>query len=157
MALTAAQLRFLFTQRVAHLATCDVRGRPHVVPVCYACDSAALYSVIDAKPKRVPAERLKRLRNIAQNPRVAVVVDRYDENWTRLAFLLLHGTARVLSTGAAHARAIALLRQKYPQYRPMALEDRPVIRIDVERAVSWKYRLGRDRVRARDRTKKMEA
>jgi PPOX class probable F420-dependent enzyme len=140
MALTEAQLNFLSQQRIAHLATCDAQGRPHVIPVCYACDGASVYSVIDAKPKRVPARRLKRLRNIEENPHVAVVVDRYDENWTRLAFLLLHGTARVLGEGKEHAQAIALLRQKYPQYRSMALESRPVIRIAVERAVSWGYR-----------------
>ena len=145
--MTEAQLHFLSTRRIAHLATCDAHGRPHIVPVCYACDGAALYSVIDAKPKRVPAQRLKRLRNIAQNPHVAVVVDRYDEDWTRLAFLLLHGTARVLNEGEVHAQAIALLRQKYPQYRSMDLEGRPVIRIQVERTVSWGYRMGRDRVK----------
>jgi PPOX class probable F420-dependent enzyme len=137
MALTEAQLNFLSAERVAHLATCDAQGRPHVVPVCYACDGTFLYSVIDAKPKRVPARRLKRLRNIAENPHVAVVVDRYDEDWTRLGFLLLHGTARVLSEGKEHAQAIAMLRQKYPQYRSMALEGRPVICIRVERAASW--------------------
>ncbi|MGH7843718.1 MAG: TIGR03668 family PPOX class F420-dependent oxidoreductase [Candidatus Binatia bacterium] len=137
MPLTAAQKKFLDRHRIGHLATADCRGRPHVVPICYACDGSCLYSVLDAKPKRVPAAKLKRLRNIQDNPRVAVVIDEYDEDWTRLAYTLVHGTATVLSGGEKHARALRLLRDRYPQYRAMPLEGCPVIRITIERAVSW--------------------
>ncbi len=76
--------RFLEHHRVAHLATADREGAPHVVPVCFAVAGGALYITIDEKPKRPPAAGLKRLRNIAENPAVAVVVDRYDEDWTRI-------------------------------------------------------------------------
>jgi len=119
------------------MATADSRGRPHVIPICYVCADSCLYSVLDAKPKRVDATNLKRVLNIQENPRVAVVVDEYDEDWTRLAYVLLHGTARVLSGGEEHARALRLLREKYPQYRAMQLEGCPVIQITIERAVSW--------------------
>jgi len=65
------------------------------------------------------------------------VFDRYDEDWTRLAWVLVRGTAAVLAYGPEHAGALAALREKYPQYRAMALEDRPVIRVIVERVSSW--------------------
>jgi PPOX class probable F420-dependent enzyme len=92
---------------------------------------------VDAKPKRVPAAKLKRLRNIAANPQVSVVVDHYEEDWTQLAYVLLHGSARVVAGGDEHARALRLLRKKYPQYRAMPLEGAPVICIKIERVVDW--------------------
>ncbi|TMB64608.1 MAG: TIGR03668 family PPOX class F420-dependent oxidoreductase [Chloroflexi bacterium] len=122
-------------QRVAHLATADANGRPHVVPVCFAYVDGRIYIAIDEKPKR--SLRLKRLRNIEANPEVAIVFDRYDEDWTRLGWVLVRGTAAVLGYGPEHARTLAALREKYPQYRAMALEERPVIRITVERVSSW--------------------
>jgi PPOX class probable F420-dependent enzyme len=137
MRLTKAQQEFLSRLRIGHLATADAHGQPHVVPICYACDASFLYTVIDAKPKKVSPARLKRLRNIGENPRVAVVVDAYDEDWTRLAFLLLRGTARVLAEGKGYTRALRLLTRKYPQYRSMALEGQPVIVMKIEQVVSW--------------------
>jgi len=121
------QVRFTESQRVAHLATADANGRPHVVPVCFAYLNRRIYIAIDEKPKR--SLRLKRLRNIEENPRVALVLDRYDEDWSRLAWVLVQGTAAVLDRGPEHGRALTALREKYPQYLEMALEGRPVISV----------------------------
>jgi PPOX class probable F420-dependent enzyme len=112
-----------------------------VVPVCFACDEASIYFVADEKPKRRPARELLRLRNLRVNPRAALVVDDYDEDWTRLAFLLVRGPARIVDDAAAHATALRLLRTRYPQYRAMALDDpagHPVVRIEPERVVLWR-------------------
>ena len=132
---SAEQVRFTESQRVAHLATADANGRPHVVPVCFAYLNRRIYIAIDEKPKR--SLRLKRLRNIEENPRVALVLDRYDEDWSRLAWVLVQGTAAVLDRGPEHGRALTALREKYPQYLEMALEGRPVISVTAERVSSW--------------------
>lgn len=133
--------RFLETHRVGHLATAGADGSPHVVPVCYALDDQALYFVADEKPKRRPARELLRLHNLRANPRAAVVVDDWDEDWTRLAWVLVRGSARVVGDPAAHATAVGLLRTRYPQYRAMMLDDparNPVVRIDPTRVVLWR-------------------
>ena len=85
--------RFLLTRRVGRLATADDRAIPHVVPVCFAISQATLYITIDEKPKRVAGPALKRIRNIERNPMVAIVVDRYDEDWTLLGWVMLRGRA----------------------------------------------------------------
>ncbi len=126
--------------RVGRLATADRTGAPHVIPVCFAFDGRVIYSAIDEKPKRVSPRRLRRLRNIDVNPRVALVVDEYDEDWGRLRYVLVRGTAEVIDQGPEHARAVAVLRRKYPQYRRMRLEDRPVLRITPRRLVAWAAR-----------------
>ena len=134
---------FLERQRVAHLATASADGEPHVVPICFCLNQAegpaALYVAIDEKPKTSDVSRLRRLRNIATNPSVAVVADVYDDaDWSRLGFVLVHGAARVLGPELAeHQRAVAALRARYPQYRAMALGERPVIAIDVQRVTVW--------------------
>jgi PPOX class probable F420-dependent enzyme len=138
---TAEARRFLEAHRVGHLATAGADGSPHVVPVCYALDEGALYFVADEKPKRRPARELLRLRNVRENPRAAIVVDDWDEDWTRLAWVLVRGPARVVPDEAAHATAVALLRARYPQYRTMALDDpalNPVVRVEAERVVAWR-------------------
>ena len=135
--LDATVKRALTRYRVAHLATADLRGRPHVVPICFVVKRMTLYSVIDRKPKRVPALRLRRLRNLAENPHVAVVVDRYSDDWTQLNWVLVQGTARLLESGPEHTAALRSLRAKYPQYRPMDLGNRPVIAVDIKRASRW--------------------
>jgi PPOX class probable F420-dependent enzyme len=137
---TAEARRFLEAHRVGHLATAGADGAPHVVPVCYALDDAALYFVADLKPKRRPARDLLRLRNLRTNPRAALVVDDYDEDWSRLAYVLVRGPAALLANGA-HAAALSLLRARYPQYRGMALDDpvaHPVVRIEPARVVVWR-------------------
>jgi PPOX class probable F420-dependent enzyme len=138
---TVEARRFLDAHRVGHLATAAADGDPHVIPVCYALDDDALYFIADAKPKRGPARDLLRLRNLRANPRAAVVVDEWDEDWTRLAFVLVRGPAHELADRGAHAAALGLLRARYPQYRPMALDDpeaHPVVRIEPARVVVWR-------------------
>ncbi|MBI4493658.1 MAG: TIGR03668 family PPOX class F420-dependent oxidoreductase [Chloroflexi bacterium] len=129
--------RLLGRARVAHLATADAAGRPHVVPIVFAFDGQRLYSAVDEKPKRVGPGQLRRVRNLRERPRAAVVVDRYDEDWSRLVYVLLEGPARLLEAGAEHARAVELLRAKYPQYVRHRLEERPIIALDPERVVAW--------------------
>src|ERR1700720_4845066 len=97
--LSSRQQRFLETRRVVRLATADARGAPHVIPVCFAVADGTLYITIDEKPKRRTGAPLKRLRNIAENPAVAVIVDRYDEDWGRLGWGVLRGAAQNLREG----------------------------------------------------------
>jgi coenzyme F420-0:L-glutamate ligase / coenzyme F420-1:gamma-L-glutamate ligase len=136
--LSPEQTAFLVRQRVARLATADGAGEPHVVPVCFACSPGGIYIALDEKPKDVPPERLKRVRNILENPRVALVTDRYAEDWSLLAFVMVRGRAVLLEPGAEeHAAAVRLLRGKYHQYEKMHIEENPVIAIRPERAASW--------------------
>ena len=124
--------------RVAHLATVDERGRPHVVPVCFARTGAIAYIALDAKPKRVPTTRLRRVRNLLANPEVQLLVDRYDEDWTQLVYIQLRGRATLIEPGPEHTEALDLLRAKYRQYRSMPLEEAPIIRIELYENVSWR-------------------
>lgn len=128
---------FVQSARIARLATADDKGRPHVIPICFALDGKELYSPIDEKPKKAGPLRLKRIRNIRANPHVAVVIDRYDEDWRRLAYVLIVGKAKLLMRGARHKRAVRLLRKKYPQYKKMRLEERPMIQITPLQWKSW--------------------
>jgi PPOX class probable F420-dependent enzyme len=115
---------------VARLATVDPQGRPHVVPICFAIDGATLYTAVDEKPKRT--RRLQRLRNIEANPRVEVLIDRYDDDWSRLWWVRLRGTARVVDD----PRALELLAAKYPQYRERPPAG-PVIAVSIEERTEW--------------------
>ena len=136
--LTQAQRAFLDRQRVARLATADAGGAPHVVPVCFALAGASAYITIDDKPKRPSDTPLKRLRNIAENPVVALVADRYDDaDWSRLGWVMLRGRAELLRAGAEHGEAQSLLRARYAQLKTMALERHPVIAIRIARVTSW--------------------
>lgn len=133
--LAEAERRFVQARRVGHLATADARGVPHVVPVCFAVAGAAAYITIDEKPKR--GGPLKRVRNLLENPAVALVVDRWDEDWSRLGWVMLRGRGQLLEAGAEHDRAQALLRERYPQLRAMRIAALPVIAIRIERASGW--------------------
>jgi PPOX class probable F420-dependent enzyme len=135
--LSNGERKFLTHHRIAHLATADKHAVPHVVPVCFAILDRTLYITIDEKPKRRPGIALKRLKNIAENPAVAVVVDRYDEDWTRLGWIMLRGQAEILIEGMEHRDAQALLRSRYPQLRAMQIEGYPVIAVRIERTTSW--------------------
>ncbi|HJQ59473.1 MAG TPA: TIGR03668 family PPOX class F420-dependent oxidoreductase [Vineibacter sp.] len=128
--------QFIDSCRVAHLATADRDGAPHVMPVCFGLARETLYIAIDEKPKRSDRP-LKRLRNILDNPRAAIVFDRYDEDWTRLAWVMVRGTAEVLIGGDEHARAQALVRARYAQLRVMRLEALPVIALRIDRVTTW--------------------
>jgi PPOX class probable F420-dependent enzyme len=135
--LSDGERQFLAQQRIAYLATADRRAIPHVVPVCFAIIEPTLYITIDEKPKRGSAFPLKRLRNIAENPAVAVVVDRYDENWARLGWVMLRGRAEILNEGTEHDEAQAALRSRYPQLGAMQIAQYPVIAVRIERTISW--------------------
>ena len=134
--LSEHQARFLASRRVGHLATADGRALPHLVPVCFAVSEGALYITIDQKPKG-DVGALKRLRNIIENPVAAFVADRWDEDWSRLGWVMLRGSAEILADGAEHDRAQALLRSRYRQYQGMELAGLPVIAIRIERVTSW--------------------
>jgi PPOX class probable F420-dependent enzyme len=135
--LSSDERQFLSAQRVGRLATADEQAIPHVVPICFVVSGSTLYSSIDDKPKSEPRRPLKRLRNIQSNPNVSVVVDRYDEDWTLLGWVLLAGRAEILTTGSEHDHAQELLRTRYPQYRAMQISGYPVIAVRIERTASW--------------------
>lgn len=129
---------FIRDHRVARLATADGDGRPAVVPICYVFDDRSFYSSIDEKPKSVKERGLKRVRNIESNPHVSLVIDDYSENWSNLAYAYVSGLAEIILPGGdEHARAVALLRDKYPQYVAMAIEERMVIKITPTRIKKW--------------------
>src|SRR5262245_37301452 len=140
----AAVTGFIARARVGHLGTADASGQPLVVPICYAWDGANLYSAVDAKPKIERVERLKRIRNIRENAKVSVVIDHYDEEWSRLRYVIIQGQARVLTGGDDFSRDAYRLLDKYPQYRAMRLDREAGLMIKVEPAkvTEWRYRPG---------------
>lgn len=124
--------------RVARLATLDPERKPHAVPICFVFDGSVFYSAIDRKPKRSAPSQLARLKNIKETPQVALLVDHYDEDWTRLWYVLVRGEAELVSSPPEHERAIQLLRAKYPQYDTnMLAHDAPVLRITPLRITAW--------------------
>jgi len=132
----------LATARVARLATLDPVGHPHIVPVCFIYDGTAFYTAIDRKPKRVLPARIARVRNIRSHAQVALLIDHYEEDWSRLWYVLVQGRAQVVpaSARAERARALRKLRAKYPQYAGALLPaDAPLIRIRPQRTVRWDY------------------
>ena len=136
--LTEVENAFVHAQRVARLATSDADGHPHVVPVCYAFDGQRFYTPLDEKPKSVDISKLRRVHNIEARHEASLLIDQYDDDWSRLGYVLVHGRADLLSPQEpAHAHALALLRERYAQYRSMALETRPVIVITPDHVTSW--------------------
>lgn len=170
MQLSNEQVQRLASAPVGHLSTASKSGGPHVIPVCFALESCeddlAIYISLDRKPKQTGPTRLRRVRNILENPQVALVVDHYEADWTKLWYVLITGAAELLEgdhpaqpgdgssepAGSAHPeplegrhtiaerrRAIDLLRRKYPQYREMDIDESPVIKITPGRVVGWDY------------------
>lgn len=147
MELRPAHRALLVAERRATLVTLGPGGRPRPVPCCFAIGFEAGALVIDTplddKPKAsTDPMRLARVRDIRRDPRVTLLVDHWDEDWSRLAWIRVHGTARLLlpwadRDGAAHAAAIRALRDRYPQYLGHRLEQRPVIRVSVEGMTGW--------------------
>lgn len=136
--LTEVEAAFVAEQRVARLATSDAEGHPHVVPVCYAWDGARFVTPLDEKPKRVGDRALRRVRNIEARHEAALVIDRYDDDWSRLGYLLAEGHAELMPPDAPdHPRLLALLRLRYPQYQVMALETRPLLILTPSRITAW--------------------
>jgi PPOX class probable F420-dependent enzyme len=109
------------------------------VPVCYAFDGARFYIPLDEKPKRVAAAQLKRVRNIEARPEVSLVIDRYADDWSQLAYLQVAAHAELLAPGdEGHVTAMVLLRARYPQYRTMALEQSQIIAMAPTAVSSWR-------------------
>ena len=131
---------FIQRHRVARLATVGANGQPHVVPIVYAYDGERLYTPIDEKPKRVGATRLRRVRDIQDNPAVAAVIDDYREDWELLAWVQVRGTARILTEGEQYTTGLGLLMAKYSQYQDMPLSGRPLIAMAIEEVVGWRAR-----------------
>ena len=129
--------RLLTDTPIGHLATAGADGDPHAIPICFVTTGNLVYSVIDEKPKRT--RHLRRVRNIEENGRATLIVDRYDDDWTQLGWVMLRADAAILPLGDEHATALALLRERYHQYRDMALEEAPLLRLDVQRATEWWY------------------
>ena len=136
--ISAAIRAKLEAARIARLATLDAQRRPHLVPICFALSGTVFYSAIDRKPKRVAPNQLARLKNIKKTPQVALLVDQYNEDWTRLWYVLVRGKAQLVSAPAERKRAIQCLRAKYPQYGPdMLVDDPPLLRITPQRITVW--------------------
>ena len=136
--LSASARDLLSTARVAHLGTSDQYARPHVVPIVFVWRDDVLYTPLDRKPKRDDDwHALRRVRNIETNGRVAIVVDRYDEDWTHLAWVMVEGVAMILENGDEREAAAALLVAKYAQYETLPLDGRPIVRVEIERANEW--------------------
>ena len=125
--------------RIGHLATADGAGAPHLVPICFVYDGHAVYSAIDHKPKRRTGYGMQRIRNIVENPRVAFLVQHYEEDWQQLYYVLIRGTATVLESGPERQRALVLLEGKYVQYRDHQLAQGAglVIKIVPESVQRW--------------------
>ncbi len=133
-----SEIAFIHSQRVARLATSDADGHPHVVPICFAFDGSRFYIALDEKPKRVEQRHLRRVRNIEARHEAMLLFDRYDDDWSRLAYVQVYGHADLLMPDApGHADALLLLRDRYVQYRSMKLEEYPLIVITPERVVGW--------------------
>ena len=138
--LADADARFLETARVARLATADAKGRPHVIPVCFAFDGERIYIALDQKPKSVALTRLRRVRNILDNPQASLVVDHFAEDWQTLRYVIAFCAAHLLEGSESEAAdAVAMLRAKYPQYREMCLDGNPVIKLTPHRYSAWSF------------------
>jgi PPOX class probable F420-dependent enzyme len=140
--LSPKEKKAINAMRVAHLASADPQGTPHLIPICFHYDGDLFYSVLDQKPKRTAVTNLKRVRNILANPKVALVIDHYQEEWQGLWYVLVNGTAELLYEGGEQQSATAELRKKYPQYRTMDLDTNPVIRITPTNIIRWGHPAG---------------
>jgi PPOX class probable F420-dependent enzyme len=119
---------------VARLATVGPDGRPHIVPITFAPTEDALYFAVDQKPKK--SADLQRLRNIEANPAVSVLFDHYEDDWSRLWWVRVDGSARIVRDGAELEMAFTLLSRRYPQYRS-ARPVGPAVVIEIERMTGW--------------------
>jgi PPOX class probable F420-dependent enzyme len=131
--------RFIQSHHVARLATAGKDGQPHVIPFCYAFDGSRVYFVVDEKPKRQTGKPLKRIRNMLENPQVALVIDDYTEDWSQLAYVLVSGRASIVEAEDEYHQVLGLLRERYPQYRSMTLTfpQNAMVRITPSKIHAW--------------------
>jgi PPOX class probable F420-dependent enzyme len=122
--------------RVARLGLLGDEGAPRVLPVTYAVAGPSIVTAVDHKPKRVPPERLARVRWLRARPRAALTVDHYDEDWSKLAWVQAIGSVTILDAADA-PEAVAALTRRYDQYRDRRPEG-PVLRLMPDRLVWWR-------------------
>ena len=115
-------------------------ARPRVLPVTFAVLGGSVWSAVDAKPKRRPGAELARVRWLRERPSAALTVDRYDDDWSRLAWVQLLGTVEVVDAGG-HDAALAALAERYPQYRAEPPPG-PLLCLRVDRALWWSAAAG---------------
>lgn len=120
------------------LGTIAADGRPHLVPVCFAMVDGAIGVAIDEKPKR-PGAKLARVRNLERDGRCTLLVDRYDGDWTRLAWVRVDAVGEVLERGDTWPAMLAALRERYHQYRGMTLEELPLLRLRPVGVRGWRW------------------
>ena len=135
--LTDAERAFIERARTATLGTIAEDGRPRLLPICFVVLEGALYTPIDEKPKSSDPRSLARIRDIERRAEVTVLIDRWSEDWTHLAWLRWEGRASLTDDATERRAAIDALRAKYAQYARHALESRPLIRIVIDRVRSW--------------------
>lgn len=136
--LTATEIAFVHQQRVARLATADENGSPTLVPVCYAFDGTCFFTPLDEKPKRVSVTQLRRVHNIEARHEASLLIDQYSDDWSQLGYIQIYGQADLLyPQHHLHPQALILLRERYEQYKSMALENLPCIMITPQRIRSW--------------------
>ncbi len=135
--LSDVEAKLVQTCHAGRLGTIARDGRPNLVPVCYAYTDGQFVIPVDQKPKR--AGKLARIRNIERDPRVTLLIDHYDDDWSQLAWVRVEGTGHITERGAEAPDAIAALRSRYRQYETMNLEELPLITIEPERVVSWRW------------------
>ncbi len=136
-ALANDERRFVASARVGRLATSTTQGRPHIVPVCFELLDGDIYIGLDSKPKSVDVLKLRRVRNIASNPRAALMVDRYSDDWSQLGYVLIIARAALVLDEGERSDAVRALRRKYVQYQTLLPDDAPVIRLGPVRISSW--------------------
>ncbi len=135
---TDVEVAFIHRLRAGRLATADEHGSPYVVPVCYAFDGTSFYIALDEKPKSVEKTQLRRVRNIEARHEASLLIDQYDDDWSQLGYILIHGKAELLAPEhEQHGMALVLLRERYVQYRMMALEQYPLILITPDKITTW--------------------
>lgn len=136
--LSSVEKDFVLRMRVARLATSDEQGSPTLVPVCYAFDGTYFFTPLDEKPKRVPGRHLRRVHNIEARHEASLLIDQYSDDWSQLGYVQIYGHADLIDpTHPLHSPALLLLRERYSQYRSMALEQAPFIQLTPQRIRSW--------------------
>ncbi|MGH2983479.1 MAG: pyridoxamine 5'-phosphate oxidase family protein [Solirubrobacterales bacterium] len=126
----------LQTERVGHLGLLDDDGQPRVLPVTFAVVDDEIWSAVDEKPKRVPGTKLARIRWLRARPSSALTVDRYSDDWSKLAWVQLIGTTTVVEA-AGQARVLDALSARYAPYRERPPRG-PLLRMTPERCVWWR-------------------